>query len=158
MSGKVSLSDKYTKREGRVFLNGTQALVRLPMVQRWRDEQAGLNTAGFISGYRGSPLGNYDLELGRAKKYLEQSHIKFEPGLNEDLGATAVWGSQQLELQKENQTMMVFLVFGMAKARGLTAQWTLLNTATQQGLVRTAECSALVVMTMAANHRPYRIK
>lgn len=102
MSGKVSLSDKYTKRDGRVFLNGTQALVRLPMVQRWRDEQAGLNTGGFISGYRGSPLGNYDLELGRAKKYLDESHIKFEPGLNEDLGATAVWGTQQLELQKEH--------------------------------------------------------
>ena len=101
MSEPVSLTDKYTKREGRVFINGIQALVRLPMVQRWRDLEAGHNTGGFISGYRGSPLGVYDLELTRQQKRLEENHITFTPGLNEDLGATAVWGSQMLDLHPE---------------------------------------------------------
>ncbi|WND02074.1 indolepyruvate ferredoxin oxidoreductase family protein [Temperatibacter marinus] len=96
MSKKVSLRDKYELREGTAFMSGIHALVRLPMVQRWRDEQAGLNTAGFISGYRGSPLGTYDLELSRNTKLLDENHIKFVPGLNEDLGATAVWGSQTI--------------------------------------------------------------
>jgi len=102
MTHKISLADKYTQREGRAFMNGTQALVRLPMIQRERDLAAGLNTAGFISGYRGSPLGGYDLELSRQKKRLEDAHIHFEPGLNEDLAATAVWGSQMLDLNKED--------------------------------------------------------
>ncbi len=75
-----------------------RALVRLPMVQIRRDRAAGLNTAGFISGYRGSPLGNYDLQLMSAKKYLDEYDIVFQPGVNEDLAATAVWGSQQLHL------------------------------------------------------------
>ncbi|MBE2259147.1 MAG: indolepyruvate ferredoxin oxidoreductase family protein [Rhodobacteraceae bacterium] len=96
----VSLDDKYQLASGRVYLNGTQALVRLPMLQRARDERAGLNTAGFISGYRGSPLGNVDLEFWRAKKFLEPRHIHFQAGLNEDLAATAVWGSQQVTLDR----------------------------------------------------------
>lgn len=100
MTHTVSLQDKYTKRDGHAFMNGTQALVRLPIIQRERDIEAGLNTAGFISGYRGSPLGGYDLELGRQKKILADNHIKFEPGLNEDLAATAVWGSQMTDLNK----------------------------------------------------------
>jgi indolepyruvate ferredoxin oxidoreductase len=100
MTKTVSLEDKYTLRDGHAFMNGTQALVRLPMIQRERDLAAGLNTAGFISGYRGSPLGGYDLELSRQQKRLEDAHIKFEPGLNEDLAATAVWGSQMLDLNK----------------------------------------------------------
>jgi len=104
MSSPVSLADKYEKRDGRVFLNGIQALVRLPMVQRWRDAAAGLNTAGFISGYRGSPLGGYDMELLRQKKRLSSNNIHFEPGLNEDLGATAVWGSQMLHIHPEETT------------------------------------------------------
>ena len=95
---KISLADKYTKDSGRVFLTGLQALVRLPIVQRKRDAAAGLNTAGFISGYRGSPLGGYDLELARAAQYLDGHDIVFEPGINEDLAATAVWGTQQLHL------------------------------------------------------------
>ena len=102
MLKKVSLRDKYELREGKAFMSGAHALVRLPMVQRWRDEEAGLNTAGFISGYRGSPLGTYDLELGRNKKYLDENHIVFEPGLNEDLGATAVWGTQTIPEDKAN--------------------------------------------------------
>ncbi|MBL8838788.1 MAG: indolepyruvate ferredoxin oxidoreductase family protein, partial [Alphaproteobacteria bacterium] len=91
----VSLDDKYALEAGRVFMTGTQALVRLPLMQRRRDEAAGLNTAGFISGYRGSPLGGYDQALWRASKFLKRHHVHFEPGLNEDLAATAVWGSQQ---------------------------------------------------------------
>ena len=94
----VTLEDKYELEEGRVFLTGIQALVRLPMMQRQRDLAAGLNTGGFISGYRGSPLGVLDMNLWRAQKYLERHHIKFEPGVNEDLAMTAVWGSQQLPL------------------------------------------------------------
>jgi indolepyruvate ferredoxin oxidoreductase len=94
---KASLDDKYELDRGRVFITGTQALVRLPIMQRRRDVTAGLNTAGYISGYRGSPLGGYDQALGRAKKHLEAHHIRFQPGLNEDLAATAIWGTQQLD-------------------------------------------------------------
>ena len=94
----VTLDDKYALSQGRAFMNGTQALVRLPMIQRQRDLAAGLNTAGFISGYRGSPLGGYDQALWKAEKYLKQNHIFFTPGVNEELAATAVWGSQQVGL------------------------------------------------------------
>ena len=94
----VTLDDKYTLDAGRVFLTGTQALVRLPMMQRQRDQRAGHNTAGFISGYRGSPLGGVDQALWRARSFLEKNHIEFWPGVNEDLAATAIWGSQQVAL------------------------------------------------------------
>ncbi|TSD89173.1 indolepyruvate ferredoxin oxidoreductase family protein [Mycobacterium sp. KBS0706] len=94
----VSLEDKYTLDSGRIYLTGIQALVRLPLMQRRRDEAAGLNTACFISGYRGSPLGGYDQALWAARKFLQKQNIEFQPGLNEDLGATAVWGSQQVGL------------------------------------------------------------
>jgi indolepyruvate ferredoxin oxidoreductase len=93
---EVGLDDKYRLDAKRIFLSGTQALVRLPMLQRERDRAQGLNTAGFISGYRGSPLGMYDHALWRAKSFLKQHDIEFAPGLNEDLAATAVWGSQQV--------------------------------------------------------------
>ena len=95
---RVSLEDKYTLQSGRIYLSEIQALVRLPMLQRRRDRAAGLNTAGFISGYRGSPLGGYDNALWQAQRLLEQHDIRFQPGLNEDLAATAVWGSQQVGL------------------------------------------------------------
>ncbi len=94
----VTLDDKYTADSGRVYLSGVQALVRLPMMQRARDRTAGLNTGGFISGYRGSPLGGYDNALWRARTFLEQHNIHFQPGLNEDLAATSIWGSQQVNL------------------------------------------------------------
>lgn len=94
----VTLEDKYTANSGQIFLNGTQALVRLPMVQMLRDRAAGLNTGTFISGYRGSPLGGYDFALQQAKKHLTPLDIVFQPGVNEDLAATAVWGSQQVTL------------------------------------------------------------
>jgi indolepyruvate ferredoxin oxidoreductase len=94
----VSLDDKYTLEHGRAFMSGIQALVRLPMLQRKRDAMHGLNTAGFISGYRGSPLGGYDQALWAAKKHLAAQNIVFQPGVNEELGATALWGTQQLDL------------------------------------------------------------
>ncbi|MBL8349416.1 MAG: indolepyruvate ferredoxin oxidoreductase family protein [Burkholderiaceae bacterium] len=93
----VTLDDKYTLPEGRAFMSGIQALVRLPMLQRQRDAAAGLNTAGFISGYRGSPLGGYDQSLWQARKHLASQNIVFQPGVNEELAATAVWGTQQIE-------------------------------------------------------------
>ncbi len=96
--GEVSLDDKYVLEEGRVYLTGIQALVRLPLEQRRRDARAGLDTAGFISGYRGSPLGGYDQQLWRAAAHLETHRIHFQPGINEDLAATAIWGSQQAQL------------------------------------------------------------
>ncbi|MDB5491111.1 MAG: Indolepyruvate ferredoxin oxidoreductase, alpha and beta subunit [Micavibrio sp.] len=95
---KVSLKDKYELTEGVAYMSGLQALTRIPVVQRERDIAAGLNTAGFISGYRGSPLGGYDRELIRASKYLDALNVKFIPGVNEDLAATAVWGTQQVGL------------------------------------------------------------
>ena len=93
----VELDDRYSNQVGRIYLNGTQALVRLLLAQRIRDEAAGLNTGGFVSGYRGSPLGGFDRELWRAKDHLSRQHIHFWPGINEDLAATAVWGSQMNE-------------------------------------------------------------
>lgn len=95
---KVTLEDKYTLDKGRVFVTGSQALTRLALLIRERDEKAGKNTAGFISGYRGSPLARLDQQLWRAQPYLEENHIKFTPGVNEDLGATAVWGTQHTTL------------------------------------------------------------
>jgi len=95
---QVGLDDKYRVEAKKIYLSGVQALVRLPMLQRERDRIAGLNTAGFISGYRGSPLGMYDHALWRAKSFLQGQDIAFVPGLNEDLAATAVWGSQQVGL------------------------------------------------------------
>ena len=92
----VTLDDKYALEHGRAFMSGVQALVKLPMLQRQRDALAGKNTAGFISGYRGSPLGGYDQALWGARKHLHAQHIVFQPGVNEELAATALWGTQQL--------------------------------------------------------------
>ena len=92
----VTLDDKYSLDHGRAFMSGVQALVKLPMLQRQRDALVGKNTAGFVSGYRGSPLGGYDQALWAARKHLEKQHIVFQPGVNEELAATAVWGTQQL--------------------------------------------------------------
>ena len=94
----VSLDDKYTAITGRIYLSGVQALVRLPLMQRLRDQTAGLNTAGFISGYRGSPLGGLDEAYWKAEKFLAARHVHFQPGINEDMALTSVWGSQQVKL------------------------------------------------------------
>ncbi len=107
----VSLDDKYTLESGRIFLTGIQALVRLPLMQQQRDRAAGLNTGGYITGYRGSPLGALDQQLWKAKHFLDENNIVFRPGLNEDLAATAVWGTQQTTL------------FGDATVDGVYSMW-----------------------------------
>ncbi|HEY0843768.1 MAG TPA: indolepyruvate ferredoxin oxidoreductase family protein [Noviherbaspirillum sp.] len=107
----VKLDDKYTSTSGKIFISGIQALVRLPLMQRQRDLAAGLNTGGFISGYRGSPLGGLDENLWKAKKLLDENHIRFVPGVNEDLAATAVWGTQTVDL------------IGPSKYDGVFAMW-----------------------------------
>jgi len=107
----VTLDDKYELESGRIFVTGVQALVRLLILQRQRDKLAGLNTAGFVSGYRGSPLGGLDLALWKAAKFLDRANIKFQPGLNEDLAATSIWGSQQVNL------------YPGAKVDGVFAMW-----------------------------------
>ncbi|MCB1692644.1 MAG: indolepyruvate ferredoxin oxidoreductase family protein [Pseudomonadales bacterium] len=107
----VKLSDKYAQHTGRVFLTGTQALARLPMLQQELDKARGLSTAGFISGYRGSPLGGLDKTLWQAKSFLAEHNIHFQPGVNEDLAATAVWGSQQVN------------IFEGARYDGVFAMW-----------------------------------
>ena len=106
-----NLDDKYSRPDGRLFLSGSQALVRLLLEQSRRDQLAGLNTGGFVSGYRGSPLGGVDMALWGAGEHLAQANIKFEPGLNEDLAATAVWGSQQTD------------IFGPARVDGVFGMW-----------------------------------
>jgi len=107
----MNLSDKFTLERGRVYLTGIQALVRLPMDQMRRDRRAGLNSGAFISGYEGSPLGGYDLALGRAGKYLSELNIHFRPGVNEDLAATSVMGSQ------------IYSVIGKSKVDGVVGIW-----------------------------------
>jgi indolepyruvate ferredoxin oxidoreductase len=109
------LLDRYRRESGRVFLTGTQALVRIPLMQRTLDRAAGLNTAGFVSGYRGSPLGAVDQELWRAKSFLEENNIEFLPAVNEDLAATAILGSQQVETDPQR---MVDGVFGLWYGKG----------------------------------------
>ncbi len=112
----VSLEDKYSLAHGSAFMSGVQALVRLPMLQQTRDAMRGLNTAGFISGYRGSPLGTYDQALWAAKKHLSAQNIVFQPGVNEELGATAVWGTQQLDLYPQSKKFDG--VFGLWYGKG----------------------------------------
>lgn len=107
----VTLDDKYTALEGKIYLSGVQALARLPIMQQLRDEANGLNTAGFISGYRGSPLGTLDETLWKAQSHLERHRVKFVPGVNEELAATAVWGTQTVDL------------IGPAKYDGVFAMW-----------------------------------
>lgn len=104
----VSLKDRYDLSKRFVLLNGTQALVRLTMMQKARDTAAGLNTAGYVTGYRGSPVGAIDMQMERAEKQLKASDVKFSPGLNEDLAATALWGSQQANLRGEGTHDGVF--------------------------------------------------
>lgn len=105
------LDQRYTQAEGRVFMTGTQALVRLLLDQSRRDQKAGLNTAGFVSGYRGSPLGSLDMELWRAKKLIADQRIEFLPAVNEDLGATAVLGAQQVETNPDREVQGVFALW-----------------------------------------------
>ncbi len=105
---KISLNDRFDLDTSPVLLNGTQALVRLMMMQKARDRAMGLNTAGLVTGYRGSPLGAVDLQMNRAQKQLAESDVTFQYGLNEDLAATALWGSQQAELRGDGKFDGVF--------------------------------------------------
>lgn len=105
---EITLNDRYDLEKTTVLLNGTQALVRLMLMQKARDEKAGLNTAGYVTGYRGSPLGNVDTQMSRASKQLTQADVLFQPGLNEDLAATAMWGTQQAQLRGEGKYDGVF--------------------------------------------------
>jgi len=107
----IGLDDKYDLDRSRVFVTGYQALVRLCLMQRERDRRAGHNTAGYITGYRGSPLGGLDQQFARAKRHLDEAQIRFQPGLNEDIAATAVWGSQQAELRGEGKYEGVFALW-----------------------------------------------
>ena len=95
----ISLADRFDVARRHVLLNGTQALVRLMLMQSARDKAAGLNTAGLVTGYRGSPLGGVDLQMMKSRDALTAAKVLFQPGLNEDLAATAIWGSQQAELR-----------------------------------------------------------
>ncbi|QCO56820.1 indolepyruvate ferredoxin oxidoreductase family protein (plasmid) [Pseudorhodobacter turbinis] len=105
---EVSLNDRLDLTKSPVLMNGTQALVRLMLMQKARDTAAGLNTAGLVTGYRGSPLGAVDQQMMRAEKTLQAADITFQPGLNEDLAATAIWGSQQAELRGQGRFDGVF--------------------------------------------------
>ena len=111
MRRRVRLEDKYELESGRAYLSGIEALVRLPISQRRRDLRAGRNTAGYVSGYQGSPLSGLDIAMGRASRHLQDNHIRFSPGLNEDLAATAIWGTQQVNL------------FAGAKYDGVFSMW-----------------------------------
>jgi len=108
---EASLEDRWTRERGPIYLSGTQALVRLLMLQRQRDLASGLNTAGFLTGYRGSPLGGVDMTAIRAREHLERHHVRFQPGVNEDLAATAAWGTQQVNM------------FAGARYDGVFAMW-----------------------------------
>ncbi|MEP5732572.1 MAG: indolepyruvate ferredoxin oxidoreductase family protein [Sulfitobacter sp.] len=107
-SQKISLNDRFDMEKSPVLLNGTQALVRLMLMQSARDRAAGLNTAGLVTGYRGSPLGAVDLQMSKAEKFLTQHNVTFQAGLNEDLAATALWGAQQAEVRGEGKYDGVF--------------------------------------------------
>ncbi|MFN3548892.1 MAG: indolepyruvate ferredoxin oxidoreductase family protein, partial [Mesorhizobium sp.] len=107
----VSLDDKFDLTRERIFVSGAQAIVRMLLMQRDRDRRAGLNTAGFVTGYRGSPLGGLDQQLWKAKRQLADADIVFQPGLNEELAATACWGSQQTELLGEGKYDGVFALW-----------------------------------------------
>src|SRR5262245_26147283 len=107
----ISLDDKYVQTQGRVFISSNQALTRLPLDQKRRDRTAGLTTAGYVSGYRGSPLGVYDSTLSAAQKHLDAHDIRFVPGLNEELAVSAIRGTQQLAW------------FGKSKFDGIFGLW-----------------------------------
>ena len=106
--GSWTLEDRYDLGKNRVLMTGTQAIVRLLLMQKELDRRAGLNTAGFVTGYRGSPLGGVDAQMLRAKRHLDEAGITFMPGLNEDLAATAIWGAQQAEMRGEGRYDGVF--------------------------------------------------
>ena len=139
----VDLDDKYTRPRGRVFLTGIQALVRLALTQRQRDLAAGHDTAGYISGYRGSPLGGLDLQIDRAKAHLDRHHVVFQPGVNEDIAAAACWGTQQAELDGEGAYDGVFCIW-YGKGPGVDRSGDVLRHANLAGTSRLGGVVALL--------------
>jgi indolepyruvate ferredoxin oxidoreductase len=107
----VKLDDKFDLSKSHAFMTGTQAIVRLTLMQRARDEAAGLNTAGYVTGYRGSPVGGLDQQFAKSVRYTQPANVKFEPGVNEDMAATAIWGSQQAEMRGEGAYDGVFAIW-----------------------------------------------
>ncbi len=151
-----ALSDRYTRTEGTVFLTGTQALVRIMLDQARRDKQQGLNTAGFISGYRGSPLGAVDLELWRARDVTKENNITFMPAVNEDLGATAVLGAQQAVLDPHCEVEGVFSMW-YGKGPGVDRSGDALRHGNAYGSSPKGACWLWRGMTTAVCRRPCRI-
>ena len=139
----VTLGDKYDLSKDRVFISGTQAIIRLLLMQRERDRRAGLNTAGFVSGYRGSPIGGLDLNLYRVKTMLAENHIVFQPGLNEELAATANWGAQQAAMRGEGKYDGVFGVW-YGKGPGVDRTGDVFRHANQAGTARYGGVLALM--------------
>ncbi|MGH6671236.1 MAG: indolepyruvate ferredoxin oxidoreductase family protein [Xanthobacteraceae bacterium] len=136
----VKLDDKYDLGHSRIFVTGFQTLVRLCLMQRELDRRCGLRTAGFVSGYRGSPLGGLDTQFLRARPFLEKSDIRFQGGINEDLAATAVWGSQQAELRGEGKHDGVFAMWygkgpGVDRTGDVFRHANLAGTATNGGVL-----------------------
>ena len=154
---QVDLEDKYRLDAGRIYLSGIQALVRLPLLQRQRDRAHNLKTAGFISGYRGSPLGMYDHALWRAKSHLQANDIAFVPGLNEDLAATAVWGSQQVGLFPGAKVDGVFGIW-YGKGPASIARWTRSSMPIRQARRAMAASSPSPATITAASRRRWRIR
>ncbi|KAB2541647.1 indolepyruvate ferredoxin oxidoreductase [Salipiger aestuarii] len=143
----ITLEDRFDLTRSPVLLNGTQALVRLMLIQKARDRAAGLNTAGFCTGYRGSPLGAVDLQMRRAQKHLDAADIRFQEGLNEDLAATALWGAQQAELRGEGRYDGVFgLWYG--KGPGVDRSGDVMRHANMAGTSRHGG----VIMAMGDDH------
>ncbi len=144
---KISLNDRFDLAKSPVLLNGTQALVRVMMMQAARDKGAGLNTAGLVTGYRGSPLGAVDMQMMRAEKQLSESGVTFQPGLNEDLAATALWGAQQAELRGEGKYDGVFgLWYG--KGPGVDRSGDVMRHANMAG----SSVNGGVIMAMGDDH------
>ena len=139
----VDLDDKYTRPRGRVFLTGIQALVRLAISQRRRDAAAGHETAGYISGYRGSPLGGLDQQLERAATHLDRHDVVFQPGVNEDVAATACWGTQQAEMDGEGTHDGVFCIW-YGKGPGVDRSGDVLRHANLAGTSRLGGVVALL--------------
>lgn len=128
----VTLDDKYVNTRGQAFMSGMQALVRLPLTLHERGLRAGKKLGGYISGYRGSPVGTYDMALWAAQAHLAPRDIKFQAGVNEELAATAVWGSQQLHLLGDSAFDGVFGIW-YGKAPGVDRSIDVLRHANQAG-------------------------
>ena len=153
----VSLDDRYTATSGRVYLHGTQALARLMRLQKWRDKAAGLHAGGFVSGYRGSPIGGIDEAFWHAQKQLDADSIKFLPGVDGELAATAVWGTQQGKLIGDSAYDSVFSM-RCGKAPGVDRCSDAFKHMSHGGTSAWVACCWSPVTTTARIHRPFRIR